>query len=145
MPSASDHYKGSVTEPEMDERTKVATGYGFRWGEAEQAKQAQRPPTPAAETVVVILGSGTGAPDGVARFREWSVASLAIDGGVHPDVKIGFAAAARPEIEWMPASRLGADQRLAKALVAQATEAAIVAFGRDAAFSREKNLSPEAG
>lgn len=50
-----------------------------------------------------------------------------------------------PEIEWVQVPRLGADRRVAEALVCRATAAARVAFGDEVAFSREKNLSPEVG
>ena len=50
-----------------------------------------------------------------------------------------------PQIDWVQVSRLGADRHVAEALVSRATDAARVAFGDEAGFSREKNLSPEAG
>ena len=49
------------------------------------------------------------------------------------------------QIDWVQVPRLGADRHVAKALVSRATDAARAAFGDEAAFSREKNLSPEAG
>jgi sirohydrochlorin cobaltochelatase len=145
---------------------------------------------PAEETIVVMLGRGSSAPDGVAQFREWTVASLTDDHAVHPDFEIGFAAAARPtldealeaaaarrprrvvvqphllfrghveqqvtaavsrwqakcpEIDWVPVARLGADRHVAAALVSRARDAAGMAVDFPAAFSAEKNLSPEAG
>jgi sirohydrochlorin cobaltochelatase len=50
-----------------------------------------------------------------------------------------------PQIEWVQVSRLGADDRVAQALVSRISEAANTGFRHDAAFSREKNLSPEVG
>lgn len=50
-----------------------------------------------------------------------------------------------PQIEWVQVSRLGADDRVAQALVSRISEAATTGFSPDAAFSREKNLSPEVG
>lgn len=149
---------------------------------------AGRLPMPPADTVAVVLGRGSSAIDGVAQFREWAVASVGGDAGVHPDFEIGFAAAARPtldealgaaaarrarrivvqphllfrghvenqvteavsrwqatcpQIEWVQVPRLGADCRVTEALVSRINEVMGTAFGHDAAFSREKNLSPE--
>ena len=53
--------------------------------------------------------------------------------------------AARPEIEWVQVARLGADRRVAEALVSRVAEAAATAHPDEGWFSREKNLSPEAG
>lgn len=50
-----------------------------------------------------------------------------------------------PHIDWVQVPRLGADCRVAEALVSRAADAARAAFGDEAAFCREKNLSPEAG
>ncbi len=50
-----------------------------------------------------------------------------------------------PQIDWVQVSRLGADRHVAEALVSRATDSARAAFGDEAVFSREKNLSPEAG
>ena len=50
-----------------------------------------------------------------------------------------------PQIDWVQVPRLGADCHVAEALVSRAADAARAAFGDEAAFSREKNLSPEAG
>jgi sirohydrochlorin cobaltochelatase len=60
---------------------------------------AEKSAMPAEETIVVMLGRGSSAADGVAQFREWTVASLAGDHAVHPDFEIGFAAAARPTLD----------------------------------------------
>lgn len=151
---------------------------------------AERAATPPEETVLVMLGRGSSAADGVVQFRAWTAASLADDRAVHPDFEIGFAAAARPtldealeaasarrprrvvvqphllfrghvehqvlaavsrwqarcpQIEWVPVARLGADARVAAALVSRARDAASMADGFSATFSCEKNLSPEAG
>ena len=151
---------------------------------------ADRAATAPEETILVMLGRGSSAPDGVAQFREWVVASLADDQTVHPQFEIGFAAAARPTLDealeaaaarrprrvvvqphllfrghveqqvtaaisrwqamcphiyWAPVARLGADGRVAEALVSRARDAASTGFGDPAGFSREKNLSPEAG
>ncbi len=151
---------------------------------------ANKPVTPPEETLLVMLGRGSSAADGVDQFREWTVASLTDDHAVHPDFEIGFAAAARPtldealeaaatrrprrvvvqphllfrghveqqvtaavsrwqarcpEIDWVPVARLGADCHVAVALVSRAQDAAGMAVDFPAAFSAEKNLSPEAG
>jgi hypothetical protein len=50
-----------------------------------------------------------------------------------------------PQIDWVPVARLGADASVAAALVSRACDAANMASGFPAAFSREKNLSPEFG
>ena len=48
-----------------------------------------------------------------------------------------------PEIDWVLVSRLGADYKVARAIVSRANEAANAAFGSVNSVLPEKNLSPE--
>lgn len=56
-------------------------------------------PLPAADTVLVMVGRGSSAPDCLSQFREFAQATLADDDIVGTRLEIGFVAAARPTLE----------------------------------------------
>lgn len=67
----------------------------LRRAEAVAGKQ----PIPADDTVLVMLGRGSSAGDGVAQFRQFVAASLVGGADVDARFEIGFAAAARPSLD----------------------------------------------
>jgi sirohydrochlorin cobaltochelatase len=60
---------------------------------------AGRDSVPPHEAVLVMLGRGSSADDGIAQFREVVAATLVGDADVDTRFEIGFAAAARPSLD----------------------------------------------
>lgn len=60
---------------------------------------AGRDAVPPHEAVLVMLGRGSSADDGIAQFREVVAATLVGDADVDARFEIGFAAAARPSLD----------------------------------------------
>lgn len=53
------------------------------------------------------------------------------------------ARAMHPQVEWVQVPRLGATDRVARALIARAADTLLLSAGQDGGFSTGKNISPE--